>query len=297
MVSQCSQYIYFASHTEHPLAVPVGVMHDVGSTSVTVSWQAVEDADRYTVTFTQTMGDDQLGLCTSAAHTASVSVDTTSASIAVGQDVEIGDDDMLRAYTTYSITVVAESDVSGRISSEGSVPVTVTTAQTSMWQRITLVAILVYSPYTGAAVAPHNVMATVVSSTVISVQWDGLALCRLVNGLIVKYRVQYTAESSGEVQSTDESGDWDDGGQTSLTGLTPFTTYSIQVAAVNEQNDVGPYSDPKTVQTEEDSKVVFHKSNLSLLLLSISLIRTCSCHHTVSLFLQNKHHLEPTRYV
>ena len=100
-----------------------------GSTSVTVSWQAVEDADRYTVTFTQTRGNDQLGLCLGASHTANVSVDTTSASNTVGQDVEIGDDDMLRAYTTYSITVVAESDE--RISSEGSVPVTVTTAQTS----------------------------------------------------------------------------------------------------------------------------------------------------------------------
>ena len=117
--------------------------------------------------------------------------------------------------------------------------------------------LLVYSLYTGAAVAPCNVMATV-NSTVISVQWDGLTPCRLANGLIVKYRVQYTAESSGEVQSTDESGDWDDGGQTSLTGLTPFTNYSIQVAAVNEQNDVGPYSDPITVQTEEDSKIIYH---------------------------------------
>ena len=99
-------------------------------------------------------------------------------------------------------------------------------------------------------------MATFVSSTVISVQWDGLHPCRLVNGLIVKYRVQYTTESSGEVQSTDESGEWDDGGQTSLTGLTPFTTYSIQVAAVNEQDDVGPYSDPMTARTGEDSKII-----------------------------------------
>ena len=33
-----------------------------------------------------------------------------------------------------------------------------------------------YSLYTGAAVAPRNVRATVVSSTVISVQWDGLIL-------------------------------------------------------------------------------------------------------------------------
>ena len=135
------------SHTGTPLAVPVGVMHDVGSTSVTVSWQAVEDADRYTVTFTQTRGNAQLGLCLGSAHTASVSVATTSASITVGQDVEIGDDDMLRAYITYSITVVAESDESERINSEGSVPVTVTTAQTSMWQRITLVAISILSLY------------------------------------------------------------------------------------------------------------------------------------------------------
>ena len=127
---------FIISYTGTPLAAPVGVTVSEGSTSVTVSWQAVEDADRYTVTFIQTMGSDQLGLCLSSSHMASVSVDTTSASISVGQDVEIGDDDMLRAYTTYSITVVAESDVSGRISSEGSVPVTVTTAQTSMWQRI-----------------------------------------------------------------------------------------------------------------------------------------------------------------
>ena len=98
---------------------------DEGSTSVTVSWQAVEDADRYTVTFNQTMGN---GLCLEASHTASVSVTDNSTSIAVGQDVDKGDDDMLRAYTTYAITVVAESEW---ISSESSVPVTVTTAQTS----------------------------------------------------------------------------------------------------------------------------------------------------------------------
>ena len=110
---------------------------------------------------------------------------------------------------------------------------------------------------TGVTVAPRNVMATV-NSTVISVQWDGLTPCRLVNSLIEKYRVQYTAESSGEVLSTDESGDWDDGGQTSLTGLTPFTNYSIQVAAVNEQDDVGPYSDPITVQTDKDGKIIYH---------------------------------------
>ena len=52
-----------------------------------------------------------------------------SASIGVGQMLAQHDTTMLRAYTTYRITVVAESDVGG--SSEDSEPVTVTTAQTS----------------------------------------------------------------------------------------------------------------------------------------------------------------------
>ena len=115
-----------------PPAAPSGVMVDgVDDTSVTVSWEAVDDADRYTVTFTKTKGNDQKGLCLPAVHTHTVSVDasSTSASIGVGQMLEGGDTTMLRAYTTYSITVVAESDVTG--SSVDSEPITVTTAQTS----------------------------------------------------------------------------------------------------------------------------------------------------------------------
>ena len=53
----------------------------------------------------------------------SVSTEDPSLSVVVGED------DMLRAFTTYSITVAAVSDVSG--SSEDSQPTTVTTTQTS----------------------------------------------------------------------------------------------------------------------------------------------------------------------
>ena len=102
-------------------------MSDVNSTSVRVSWQTVEDADRYTVTLSQTMGDDQLGLCPEASCT--VSVNTSSLSVIVGQT----EDDMLRAYTTYSITVIAESDM--WVNSEKSDPVTFTTTQISMYLR------------------------------------------------------------------------------------------------------------------------------------------------------------------
>ena len=72
---------------------------------------------------------------------------------------------------------------------------------------------------------------------------------------IVKYIVQYTAESSGVVQSIDVAGEWNvTKAQTSLTGLTPYTNYSTKVPAMNEQGDVGLYSYPITAQILEDSK-------------------------------------------
>ena len=105
----------------------------VDDTSVRVSWGTVDDADRYTVTFTTTTGNRQQGLCITAGHVVSVSVDapSTSASVSVGQMLATDDTTMLRAYTTYSITVVAESDVKG--TSEDSEPVIFTTAQKSKW--------------------------------------------------------------------------------------------------------------------------------------------------------------------
>ena len=105
----------------------------VDHTSVRVSWGTVDDADRYTVTFTKTTGNNQQGLCNFDNHGAHVSVDdpSTSTSIGVGQMLNIRDTTMLRAYTTYSITVAAESDVKG--TSEDSESVIFTTAQKSKW--------------------------------------------------------------------------------------------------------------------------------------------------------------------
>ena len=108
-----------------PLAAPDGVsVSEVQPHSVRVSWQAVDGADTYTVTFTQTVGDQQLGLCT-ASHSGSVEAVNGVTVVIVG-----GGDEILRAFTTYSITVAAVSAVLG--SGEDSQPVTVTTAQTSM---------------------------------------------------------------------------------------------------------------------------------------------------------------------
>ena len=101
--------------------------------------------------------------------------------------------------------------------------------------------------------APGNVRAEAVSSTEISVQWNGLSTCRLVNGLIVSYRVQlktcYVTETRDRELRDGE--DWRSGGDILLTGLTPLTNYSIVVAAVNENGDVGVYSDPITTLTHQ----------------------------------------------
>ena len=111
---------------------PEGVMAVVGSTSVTVFWEAVADADRYTVTFTRAIGADQQGGCPGDSHTASVSVDapTITASVNIGQHVAADVINMLRAYSTYSITVVAVSDEKG--SSKGSIQKNITTMQIGM---------------------------------------------------------------------------------------------------------------------------------------------------------------------
>ena len=106
---------------------------------------------------------------------------------------------------------------------------------------------------TEAAVAPSNVTANGSSSTVILVEWEGLTQCRLVNGHIVGYRVQYGVQQSGGLVLIKEvTGNWSSGGETDLTGLPPSTKYSIAVGAVNEEGTVGLYSDPVIVETEAE---------------------------------------------
>ena len=84
-----------------------------------VSWDSVTGADRYTVTLVEAMGDNQQGPCHQSSNKP-ISVDTTNTSVSI-------DKTKLRAYTTYSITVTAESDLSN--SSHKSIPFIFTTQQ------------------------------------------------------------------------------------------------------------------------------------------------------------------------
>ena len=100
----------------------------------------------------------------------------------------------------------------------------------------------------GAGEAPGGVRAEAESSTKISVQWSGLSTCRLVNGNIIKYRVRFRVSGGNETGEMEAEGDWKEGGRVVLTGLIPLSNYSISVAALNQNGDVGPYSDPVTEQ-------------------------------------------------
>ena len=106
----------------------------------------------------------------------------------------------------------------------------------------------------GAGEAPGGVRAEAESSTEISVQWSGLSTCRLVNGNIIKYRVRFRVSGGNETGEMETEGDWKEGGRVVLTGLTLLSNYSISVAALNQNGDVGPYSDPVTERTQNCCK-------------------------------------------
>ena len=87
----------------------------------------------------------------------------------------------------------------------------------------------------------------------------GVTMCRYLNGLTDNYRVQYSTQPNGIIQTQDKPIQQIDQAiknvmKITLTGLTPFTTYSVQVALVNVQGDIGPYSAPVEARTAEASK-------------------------------------------
>ena len=94
-----------------------------------------------------------------------------------------------------------------------------------------------------------NLTAEIISSTAIALQWDILIYCSQVNYLSVTFTIKYIAEFGDIVQTIIAAKT-----EALLLGLIPYTNYSIEVAAVNEMGDVGPYSYPVTIQTPEDGK-------------------------------------------
>ena len=84
--------------------------------------------------------------------------------------------------------------------------------------------------------APDSVSTSAVTSSSITVQWE-MVPCIHRNGDITGYSVQYTG--GGSTQTVNVSGESTT--EATITGLTLSTTYSVQVAAVNDAG-TGPLS-------------------------------------------------------
>ena len=101
---------------------------------------------------------------------------------------------------------------------------------------------------------PQNVMTMVLSSTEIEVTWEEVPAINR-SGIITMYEVQYdpldtfgqlsieTVITSGPVLTLN------------LTGLEEFVEYNISVRAYTSTGP-GPYSDPVTVRTLEDGRLI-----------------------------------------
>ena len=94
--------------------------------------------------------------------------------------------------------------------------------------------------------APEGLETLSKKKTSLNVQW-GTVLCPKQRGPITGYRLRYSNGTS-IVNTTGEGSR-----QHVLTGLTPFTSYSVQVAAVNA-GGTGLYSTALTVETLQDSE-------------------------------------------
>ena len=84
--------------------------------------------------------------------------------------------------------------------------------------------------------APDPVTVTGVTSSTITVQW-GMVPCIHRNGEITGYAVRYSGGGSTVARFVSGGGTR----QTTISGLTPSTDYTIEVAAVNSAG-TGPYS-------------------------------------------------------
>ena len=78
--------------------------------------------------------------------------------------------------------------------------------------------------------------------------WDGIE-CIERNTWVTGYIVRYDPPTSDGIDETLASGDGYNGGSVTLIGLSPSTSYSIEVAGNSDQGH-GPFSDPVIAVTE-----------------------------------------------
>ena len=117
----------------------------------------------------------------------------------------------------------------------------------SILHRVACLFSLLYSKpltHTAPSAAPSNVRVTEVTSSTITVEWGEVA-CMEHNGEITGYSVRYGVQGQSTQTMSVSGGDTT---MTTIRNLMLSTTYSIEVAAVNDI-DIGQYSESFTIKT------------------------------------------------
>ena len=202
--------------------LPNSVMLTPGSTSIMVSWmQPPYSPSHYTVSYTCRLLCDILSTTQGSVNITSATTHTFS-SFAPG--------------SACTISVVAVYDGIGMSN-------TLTLFTNTLTPGKILVDLMAYNSSPAPTGAPDGLTSSSVESRSLTVQW-GTVPCPNQRGPITGYRLRYSNGTS-IVDTTDLTH--------MLTGLTPFTSYSVQVAAVNA-GGTGPYSTALTVETLQDSE-------------------------------------------
>ena len=110
---------------------------------------------------------------------------------------------------------------------------------------LVILSILCIHPAPSAPPTSVHTSESDVTSSSITVQW-GAVDCIHHNGDITGYLVQYGMQGSGSTQTVSILGSATT--EAAISGLTPFTSYVANIAAVNSAG-IGVYSDLLTVET------------------------------------------------
>ena len=95
---------------------------------------------------------------------------------------------------------------------------------------------------------PQSLREVETTSTNVTIAWDAVN-CIERNSNITGYVVRFTPPSTSGTNSVMVAGTGDAGGMVTIDRLTPSTQYSIQVAAVNSDGNIGVLSSALSVQT------------------------------------------------
>ena len=96
--------------------------------------------------------------------------------------------------------------------------------------------------------SPQSLIEVETTSISVTIAWDAVN-CIERNSFITGYVVHFTPLSTSGNDSVMVAGTGDAGGMVTIDGLTPSTQYSIQVAAVNSDGNIGVLSSALSVQT------------------------------------------------